>query len=75
MKDIITMKGRLLLFDKPTSNKTLVPKDCEITPAEKVPIVWEFRFNDPGSVMGSGYVMRDERGLVCEAALILSSSD
>ena len=69
MKDIITMKGRLLLFDKPTSNKTLFPKDCEIIYAEKVPVVWEFRFNAPGSVMGSGHVMRDEKGLVCEAEL------
>ena len=73
MKDIITMKGRLLLFDKPTSNKTLFPKDCEIAYAEKVPVVWEFRFNDPGSVMGSGHVMRDEKGLVCEAEI--TSSD
>lgn len=40
MKDIITMKGRLLLFDKPTSNKTLFPKDCEIDYEEKVPIVF-----------------------------------
>ena len=69
MKDIITMKGRLLLFDKPTSNKTLFPKDCEIAYAEKVPVVWEFRFNDPESVMGSGYVMRDDKGLICEAEI------
>ena len=69
MKDTITMKCRLLLFDKPNSNKTLFPKNCEITYAEKVPVIWEFRFNDPGSVMGSGHVMRDEKGLVCEAEL------
>lgn len=74
MKDIITMKGRLLLFDKPTSNKTLFPKDCEITYAEKVPVVWEFRFNDSGSVMGSGHVMRDEKGLVCEAEITPSDA-
>ena len=69
MMDTTKMKGRLLLFDKPTSNKTLFPKDCEITYAEKIPVVWEFRFNAPGSVMGSGHIMRDEKGLVCEADL------
>lgn len=74
MKDIIAMKGRLLLFDKPTSNKTLFPKDCKIAYAEKVPVVWEFRFNDSGSVMGSGHVMRDEKGLVCEAEITPSDA-
>lgn len=69
MMDTIKMKGRLLLFDKPTSNRTLFPKDCEITYAEKVPVVWEFEFNNPGNVMGSGRAMRDEKGLVCEVEL------
>ena len=69
MIDTIKMKGRLLLFDKPTSNKTLFPKNCEIAYAEKIPVVWEFRFNDPGSVLGSGYVTMDEKGLICEAEL------
>ena len=72
MMDTIKMKGRLLLFDKPTSNQTLFPKDCEITYAEKVPVIWEFQFNDPGSVMGSGRVMRDEKGLICEVELTRS---
>ena len=70
MIDTIKMKGRLLLFDKPTSNRTLFPKNCEITFAEKVPVIWDFRFNDPGAVLGSGHVMRDEKGLICEAELI-----
>ena len=72
MMDTINMKGRLLLFDKPTLNRTLFPKDCEITYAEKVPVIWDFRFNDPGSVMGSGHVMRDKKGLICEAELTRS---
>ena len=66
MMDPIKMKVRLLLFDKPTSNRTLVPKDCTISFAEKVPVIWDFRFNDPGAVLGSGHVMRDEKGLICE---------
>lgn len=69
MMDTIKMKGRLLLFDKPTLNRTLFPKDCEIAYAEKIPVIWNFRFNDPGSVMGSGRVMRDEKGLICEVEL------
>ena len=73
MMDTIKMKGRLLLFDKPTLNRTLFPKDCEITYAEKIPVIWDFRFNDPGSVMGSGHVMRDDEGLICEVEL--SKSD
>lgn len=74
MMDTIKMKGRLLLFDKPTSNRTLFPKDCEITFSEKVPVIWEFQFNDPGSVMGSGYVIRDEKGLICEVELTKNDS-
>lgn len=74
MMDTIKMKGRLLLFDKPTSNRTLFPKSCEISFAEKVPVIWDFRFNDPGSVMGSGYVMRDEKGLICEVELTRSDA-
>ena len=69
MADTIEMKGHLLLFDKPTSNRTLFSKDCEITYAEKVPVIWEFQFNDPGSVLGSGHIMRDEKGLICEVEL------
>ena len=38
--DTITLKGRLLLFDKPTLNNTLFPKNCEIAYAEKVPVIW-----------------------------------
>ena len=72
MMDTIKMKGRLLLFDKPTLNRTLCPKDCEIAYAEKIPVIWDFRFNDPGSVMGSGHVMRDEKGLICEVELTRS---
>ena len=74
MMDTIKMKGRLLLFDKPTSNRTLFPKDCEITYAEKIPVIWDFRFNDPGSVMGSGHVMRDEKGLICKVELTRSDA-
>lgn len=74
MSDVIKMKGRLLLFDKPTSNRTLFPKDCEITYAEKVPVIWDFQFNDPGAVLGSGHVMRDEKGLVCEVEFIRSDT-
>ena len=39
MMDTTKMKGRLLLFDKHTSNKTLFPKNCEITYAEKIPVI------------------------------------
>lgn len=74
MIDIITMKGRLLLFDKPTSNKTLFPKNCEITFAEKIPIVWEFQFNEPSAVLGSGNVIRDEKGLICKAEITPSDA-
>ena len=70
MIDTIKMKGHLLLFDKPTSNRTLFPKNCGITFAEKIPVIWDFRFNDPGAVLGSGHVMRDEKGLICEVELI-----
>ena len=72
MMDTIKTKGRLLLFDKPTSNSTLFPKNCEIAYAEKIPVIWDFRFNDLGSVMGSGHVMRDEKGLICEVELTRS---
>ena len=74
MMSTIKMKGRLLLFDKPTSNRTLFPKDCEITFAEKIPVIWDFRFNDPGSVMGFGHVMRNENGLICEVELTRSDA-
>lgn len=69
----IKMKGRLLLFDKPTSNKTLIPKDCEIAYPEKIPVIFEFRFGDPNAALGSGCVMRDEKGLICEVELTRSN--
>ena len=74
MMDTIKMKGRLLLFDKPTSNRTLFPKSCEIAYAEKVPVIWDFQFNDPNAVLGSGHVMRDEKGLICEVELTRSDT-
>ena len=74
MMDAIKMKGRLLLFDKPTSNRTLISKDCEITFAEKIPVIWDFRFNDPNAVLGFGHVERDEKGLICEVEIIRSDA-
>lgn len=67
--ETIKMKGRLLLFDKPTSNKTLFPKNCEIAYPEKIPVIFEFRFGDPRAAFGSGCVMRDEKGLICEVEI------
>lgn len=74
MSEMIKMKGRLLLFDKPSSNRTVFSKDCEITYAEKIPVIWNFQFNDPGAVLGYGHVMRDEKGLICEVELTRSDA-
>ena len=70
--DAIKMKGRLLLFDKPTLSKTLFPKNCEVIYPEKIPVIFEFRFGDPRAAFGSGCVMRDEKGLICEVELTRS---
>lgn len=69
MNDVIKMEGRLLLFDKPSMNGILFPKDCEITFPEKVPVVYEFQFDKPGAVIGNAIVTKDEKGLLCDVEL------
>lgn len=69
MSDIIKMRGRLLLLDEVDLCNRKFSKDCEITIPEKVPVIRDFRFNDPGSVIGSAIVKKDERGYICEAEI------
>lgn len=69
MSEIIKMKGRLITFDKLDSLGIKIPKDCEIEYPEIVPIVADFDFHKPDSVLGYVKVSRDETGLLCDATM------
>ena len=58
------IKGRLLLFDELNSDRSLFKKDCNITIPEKIPLVWNFKLQDPDNILGTAIVKRDEEGLI-----------
>ena len=67
---MIKMSGRLLIFDKPSKNGILFPKNCNLSFPEKVPITLEFSIKDPTSILGNATISKDEHGLICDAELI-----
>ena len=69
MSESIKMSGRLLIFDKPSVNGILFPKECEISFPEKCPIIYEFSTRDPNAILGNAYISKDERGLICDVIL------
>ena len=62
---LITMHGRLLLFDA-QSVGVVFPKDCKINFPKLVPFIKNFDTLNPNSVIGSAQVYQDEKGLVCD---------
>lgn len=71
MSEDIKMHGRLLLFDvvHEVNFKHKIPKDCDLTYPEKVPIVYNFQFDKPDEVIGRATIIKDEKGLVCDAII------
>lgn len=65
---MISMTGKLLIFDKPDVCSRVFPKDCKITFADKIPVTLNFS-NKPEDVLGSGSVVRTSDGLSCDIRL------
>ena len=61
-----TLTGRLLSFDKKDLNDCIFPKNCEIFIPERVPLLMEYKRDDPSDLIGSAVVKRDDNGLICE---------
>jgi hypothetical protein len=51
MEEMI-LTGPILIFDKPSINNFMIPKTCKIEFPEKIPVVWDYNFNDPKNVLG-----------------------
>lgn len=71
MAETIKMRGRLLLFDVIDDLGYKIPKDCELTYPEKVPVCYMFSYYDPEKVWGSAIISKDEAGLICEADITI----
>ena len=69
MKDIIKMSGPLLIFDKVNANGHLFSKDCEIVIPKTVPVLQNFECNSLDAVIGSANIIKDKKGLVCNAKI------
>lgn len=50
--DKLILTGTMLKYDIPSKNGFVIPKECEIIAPERVPVVWNYRFADPGMTIG-----------------------
>lgn len=73
---MIIFEGRALLFDSVNKRGThSFSKDCKIEIPEKVPVLWNFDFEDPEKVLGFASLKKDDDGLLCRCELRDSFSD
>lgn len=52
----LTLTGPMLEFGVPSMNGFLIPKECELTIPEKMPVAWNYKFNKPELVIGTAEV-------------------
>ena len=52
----LTLTGPMLEFGVPSMNGFLIPKECELTIPEKMPVAWNYEFNKPEMVIGTAEV-------------------
>lgn len=69
MSESVKMKGRVLVTNKVSKNKTMFTENCKITYPEKLPIAYRFDFFKPDMVVGQASVSEDDRGLICDACI------
>ena len=48
----MVLTGPVLIFDKPSINNFMIPKTCKIEFSQKLPVVWNYHFNNPEDVLG-----------------------
>ena len=60
------LEGRILLFDTVNKNRDIVPKNCEITIPEKLPLTWQFHHQE---VIGMAEVIKDDLGLIAKVEI------
>lgn len=53
---VLTLTGPMLEFGVPSMNGFVIPKECELTIPEKIPVVWNYRFNTLDQVIGTAEV-------------------
>ena len=46
------LQGPILIFDKPSCNNFVIPKTCDITIPDKIPVVWSYDFVNPELTLG-----------------------
>lgn len=63
MKSSIEIEGHLLDFDTKYADGSIISKSCDIVIPKIVPIITEFDFSDPNSIIGHAEVKRNENGL------------
>ena len=49
----LTLAGTMLEYGVPSMNGFVIPKECELTIPEKIPVAWNYRFNTPDQVIGT----------------------
>lgn len=54
--DILTLTGTMLEFNVPSINRFVIPKECDITIPEKIPVAWHYHFSDPVEFIGTAEV-------------------
>ena len=52
----LTLTVPMLEFGIPSMNGFVIPKECELTIPEKIPVAWDYKFNKPEMAIGSAEV-------------------
>ena len=52
----LTLAGTILEYGVPSMNGFVIPKECELTIPEKMPVAWNYEFNKPEMVIGAAEV-------------------
>lgn len=57
------LEGPVAVYDRVSINNFVITKDTEINYPEKIPVVWNYEFDDPESVLGYAEISKVENGL------------
>ena len=57
------LEGPVAVYDRVSINNFVITKDTEIDYPEKIPVVWNYEFDGPESVLGYAEISKVENGL------------
>ena len=57
------LEGSVAVYDRVSINNFVITNDTELNYPEKIPVVWNYKFDDPELVLGYAEISNVENGL------------